>query len=190
MQVRILSLSSLSLFPLPSHVIVAFIWCLVHHSRLLEQIICVGCSADVAATIEEDFNVLSDDNRTEQHSREQHSQKRSMEPLRSVAVRCCDRRSLQSLSRSARANQPAHAAVTLAALTFPNRDELLFLSVLAFPNASRIGLLMRIRSSGPTVDVEPAISAMYCRHCFVHSVFPAPDSPLITIDCEMPFSRR
>ena len=67
-------------------------------------------------------------------------------------------------------------------LTFPNRDELLFRSVFALPNASRIGLLMRMRSSGPTVDVLPAISAMYCRHCFVHSVLPAPDSPEMTID--------
>ena len=64
---------------------------------------------------------------------------------------------------------------------FPKRDELLLRFVLALPNASRMGFASRIFSSTPPSD--SATSARYFKQNFVHTVLPAPDSPLITTDC-------
>jgi hypothetical protein len=46
----------------------------------------------------------------------------------------------------------------------------------------RMGLACRMRCSTP--DCEPATSARNCRHCFVHSVLPAPLSPEIRIEID------
>jgi hypothetical protein len=80
-----------------------------------------------------------------------------------------------------------------AILTFPKRLELSFLNVLAFPNASRMGLVLSTRcSSSPTASSEAAALALVSTTCavsiavmrarydminFVASVLPAPDSP-------------
>jgi hypothetical protein len=67
----------------------------------------------------------------------------------------------------------------------PKRLELLFLIVLAFPNASRIGLQPKILSSIPTsfsyFSTEPMEVRTFMQY-FAFSVFPAPLSPEITID--------
>eukprot|EP00976_Prorocentrum_cordatum_P032781 667615-Prorocentrum_minimum.AAC.4 len=68
-------------------------------------------------------------------------------------------------------------------MSLPNRDELLLRRVFAFPNASRIGFVCSTCSSIP---LPPARVARYCMAIFVVSVFPAPDSPLITIDWSTP----
>lgn len=68
----------------------------------------------------------------------------------------------------------------------PKRLELLFLTVFAFPNASNIGLHLKIFSS---IGIEspkfwPLWSlreVKYYIENFAFSVFPAPDSPEITI---------
>jgi hypothetical protein len=103
-------------------------------------------------------------------------------------------------------------------LHFPNLEELLFRTVLAFPNDSKIGLANKILVS--TLLLEPATSAKYCKACFVHSVLlekskklnfqiyllvncpsrlgfereinthPAPDSPEIMRDCDLLCSIR
>lgn len=79
------------------------------------------------------------------------------------------------------------ARVNSIRMNFPNRDELLFRTVCAFPKASKIGLALRIcwdklenwrapnRARG---DSEVATAARYWMTFFVFSVFPAPDSPL------------
>ena len=60
-----------------------------------------------------------------------------------------------------------------------NREELLFLTVCAFPKASRMGLACRICCSRLSASCGPeAIAARYCMTFLVFSVFPAPDSPL------------
>lgn len=59
------------------------------------------------------------------------------------------------------------------------RDELSFRMVLAFPKASKMGFASRICCS--IHECLPLIAARYCRINFVLSVFPAPDSPEITI---------
>ena len=43
------------------------------------------------------------------------------------------------------------------------------------PKPSRIGFKF---CTLETINVEPDTADIYCRHCFAHSVFPAPDSPL------------
>lgn len=72
-------------------------------------------------------------------------------------------------------------------INFPNLEELLFLTVWAFPNASKIGLARSIccdkLEKGFPVDRDPddsgvATAAKYWMTFFVFSVFPAPDSPL------------
>jgi len=63
-------------------------------------------------------------------------------------------------------------------MNLPKRLELLFLVVLAFPNDSRIGLESTNCSS--TCECLPLRWARYDTISFVDSVFPAPDSPLIT----------
>ena len=71
-------------------------------------------------------------------------------------------------------------------MNFPKRDELSFLSLLAFPNASRIALDCSTRCSMDDVS-RPATcpestfaerAARYCMMNFVVTVFPAPLSPL------------
>ena len=72
-------------------------------------------------------------------------------------------------------------------MNLPNLDELLFRTVWAFPNASRMGLALKIccdrfenwRIPDFAVGVsEVATAARYCMTFLVFSVFPAPDSPL------------
>jgi hypothetical protein len=67
-----------------------------------------------------------------------------------------------------------------------NREELLFLTVCAFPNASRMGFAWRICCSRLSTAWGPeAIAARYWITFFVFSVFPAPDSPLLLAgDCK------
>lgn len=62
---------------------------------------------------------------------------------------------------------------------FPNRDELLFLSVFAFPKDSSKGLVASTMSLISWIDelLPPETLAMYCISRFAASVFPAPDSP-------------
>ena len=68
----------------------------------------------------------------------------------------------------------------------PYREELLFMEVLALPNASSTGDEARIRfsiPSSPSTDFE----AQYARCLstfFAVSDLPAPDSPEITMDCD------
>lgn len=73
-------------------------------------------------------------------------------------------------------------------MNFPNRDELLFRTVWAFPNASRIGFARRICSDRLERWRPPdfargvsefATAAKYWMTFFVFSVLPAPDSPLL-----------
>jgi len=68
-------------------------------------------------------------------------------------------------------------------MNLPNRDELLFRRVCAFPKASRIGFALRIWSSSvPSCrddELSEATAAKYCMTFLVFSVFPAPDSPLL-----------
>ena len=70
----------------------------------------------------------------------------------------------------------------------PNLDELLLRTVLALPNASKIGFADKIRSSIDTSPsfkeqfrVPPPTSAKYCKHFLVVSVLPAPLSPAINM---------
>ena len=69
-------------------------------------------------------------------------------------------------------------AVNQIRMNFPNREELSFLMVLAFPNASKIGLASKICCS--IQECFPLIAAKYCKMSFVLSVLPAPDSPEMT----------
>lgn len=82
---------------------------------------------------------------------------------------------------------------------FPNQDELLFLTVFALPNASRIGLQSRILSSIVTYFYSSFASrssplaneVILVRNFIAYlalTVFPAPDSPDITIACFILFS--
>jgi len=82
-------------------------------------------------------------------------------------------------------------------MNFPNRDELSFFNVRAFPKLSRRGLDDRTRSSNDAIapfaspssfllllvlSVVPLTLVTRARYCiifFVASVFPAPLSPLI-----------
>eukprot|EP00982_Pelagococcus_subviridis_P004359 29141-Pelagococcus_subviridis.AAC.4 len=64
-------------------------------------------------------------------------------------------------------------------ISFPKRDELSFLSVFAFPNASKIGFVCNTLRSIPPPSPPPTL-ARYLIAIFVVSVFPAPDSPLTT----------
>ena len=65
----------------------------------------------------------------------------------------------------------------------PKRDELLLRTVLALPNASRMGLADSSLASMPAFfSLEPAASAKNCRHFLVASVLPAPDSPEMMMD--------
>lgn len=75
-------------------------------------------------------------------------------------------------------------------MNLPKRDELLLRTVWAFPNASRIGLALRIccerlencRPPDFTPgDAEVATVARYWMTFLVFSVLPAPDSPLIEV---------
>jgi len=75
-------------------------------------------------------------------------------------------------------------------MNLPNRDELLFRTVCAFPKASRIGLARRICSERLERWRPPdfargvselATAARYWMTFFVFSVFPAPDSPLQSV---------
>uniref|UniRef100_A0A6B0U5G8 Putative secreted protein n=1 Tax=Ixodes ricinus TaxID=34613 RepID=A0A6B0U5G8_IXORI len=59
----------------------------------------------------------------------------------------------------------------------PNLLELSLRIVLAFPNASKIGLASRICCS--IQECCPLMAAKYCRISFVLSVLPAPLSPLM-----------
>ena len=81
----------------------------------------------------------------------------------------------------------------LSIRNLPYRDELLFIDVFALPKASRIGLVARIFASSPPLPPPPPPSplpdATYARYCSTFlavSDLPAPDSPLITIDCDWP----
>ena len=49
--------------------------------------------------------------------------------------------------------------------------------------ASSKGFAIKILFSTP--PTEPAMEAMYCKHCLVASVLPAPDSPEMMIDCSL-----
>ncbi len=61
----------------------------------------------------------------------------------------------------------------------PKRDELLFLKVLALPNASSRGFDSRMTRFTNSMPPElPDTAAMYCITSLEHSVLPAPDSPL------------
>ena len=75
-------------------------------------------------------------------------------------------------------------------MSLPNLDEFLFLSVLAFPNASRMGLVCKMAlSTPPPVDfVDFWVSCLSTN--LVFSVFPEPDSPLITTLWLLPVSKR
>ena len=67
---------------------------------------------------------------------------------------------------------------------FPNRDELSFQKVLAFPKASSKGLHAKILSSigiAKLVYLEEFILVKKVMHLFVDSVLPAPDSPEMQI---------
>ena len=74
--------------------------------------------------------------------------------------------------------------------SFPNLDELLFLFVFAFPKASRTGFtstmhcLIKFDPSNEAFSV--ALCVRYLRQCFVASVFPAPLSPLMSMDWSLP----
>jgi hypothetical protein len=61
-----------------------------------------------------------------------------------------------------------------------NREELSFRTVLAFPNASRIGLASKIRASSCSAPRElcEEREVSHWTTLLVFSVFPAPDSPL------------
>ena len=60
----------------------------------------------------------------------------------------------------------------------PKRLELLFLLVLAFPNASKTGFdWSNLSLTFSTVDRLPVDAAMNCKTFFEASVFPDPDSP-------------
>ena len=82
------------------------------------------------------------------------------------------------------------ARVNSILMNFPKREELLFRTVCAFPNASRIGFARKICSERfescrpPDFALgvsEVATAARYCMTFFVFSVLPAPDSPLHTV---------
>eukprot|EP00834_Sanchytrium_tribonematis_P007734 NODE_750_length_4219_cov_1.247330.p4 type:complete len:104 gc:universal NODE_750_length_4219_cov_1.247330:1355-1044(-) len=66
---------------------------------------------------------------------------------------------------------------------FPNLLELLFLKVLAFPNASSKGFVAKIMSFKCVIFVSFVFlietSAMYCKILLALSVLPAPLSPLM-----------
>ena len=68
-------------------------------------------------------------------------------------------------------------------MNFPKREELSFLTVLAFPHASRTGLVWTILSSreaSPSFLLpEEQMVAKYEMTFLVFSVFPAPDSPVM-----------
>lgn len=66
-------------------------------------------------------------------------------------------------------------------MNFPNRLELSFRIVFAFPNASRIVFASRIWFSTHVLTLDVTWHR-YCRMNLVVSVFPAPDSPDITTD--------
>eukprot|EP00732_Lithocolla_globosa_P000284 Lithocolla_globosa_v1_NODE_73_length_6890_cov_29.271982.p3 type:complete len:103 gc:universal NODE_73_length_6890_cov_29.271982:2219-1911(-) len=73
-------------------------------------------------------------------------------------------------------------------VNFPKREELLFLRVLAFPKASKMGLACKIfssrfRSEEPSPTSSPRLTAVkYLIKCLQVSVLPAPDSPLTITD--------
>ena len=82
-------------------------------------------------------------------------------------------------------------------MNFPNREELSFRRVRAFPKDSRRGLADKTRCSRVVLEVLEAeveagpgeerafwlvILAKYCMIILVASVFPAPDSPEMIID--------
>ena len=77
-------------------------------------------------------------------------------------------------------------------MNFPNRDELSFLIVVAFPKASNKGLLSKIRCTIVEVEVvvvgsragadDSEIVAKCCKHILTVSVLPAPDSPDTKMD--------
>lgn len=74
----------------------------------------------------------------------------------------------------------------LAWMYFPNRLELSFRTVRAFPKASRIGLDSRTCCSIVPSSVDPVLLPRIARYfmMILHvSVFPAPDSPLTKMDC-------
>ena len=63
---------------------------------------------------------------------------------------------------------------------------MLFIDVLALPNASRMGLDARMRDSMPSVSSVPVRVAANARNCntfLAVSDLPAPDSPEMTMDC-------
>lgn len=70
-------------------------------------------------------------------------------------------------------------ALNCSSRYFPNRDELLFLNVFAFPKDSSSGFVARTMSLVCCMDesLPPDTLAMYCIIRFAASVFPAPDSP-------------
>ena len=83
------------------------------------------------------------------------------------------------------------AASKWICMNLPKRLELSLRTVLAFPSVSRTGFVDRRRSSTPASPLvpPPAQSLSIFRHCFVVSVFPAPDSPLMRIACAQRDSR-
>ena len=74
----------------------------------------------------------------------------------------------------------------LMSTSFPKRDELPLRTDLAFPKASRIGLVCSTLSSTPP---PPARSARNRIACLVVSVFPEPDSPLMRMLWSRPRAR-
>jgi len=72
-------------------------------------------------------------------------------------------------------------------MNLPKRDELSLRTVLAFPKASRMGFDRSTRSMTPAFDVASAprpTTVRYRMTILVVSVFPAPDSPEMRIDCD------
>ena len=74
-----------------------------------------------------------------------------------------------------------NASSNRMAIHLPNREELLFLIVLALPNDSKMQFDDINLWQTPAPD-PPAPSINSVRICFVVSVFPAPDSPEVIID--------
>ena len=70
-------------------------------------------------------------------------------------------------------------ALNCSSRYFPNREELLFLKVFAFPKLSSNGFVASTISLISEMDesVPPETLAMYCMIRFAASVLPAPDSP-------------
>lgn len=80
---------------------------------------------------------------------------------------------------------PACLQGPLTWMYFPNRLELSLRTVLALPNASRMGLDSRTCCSIVPSSVDPVLLPRMARYfmMILHvSVFPAPDSPLTRMD--------